>query len=355
MKNFDVAYMPYVPISQSLDIGEYEIWPFENESETRVPNRNIRRQISQYLKRYCDYRFNERLKRYVDAPRTGILLVTPKGFNLGRDCFTEQQLKDLRCVSNIISFCAITSWGVTASSDACVLLVKRFRAGEDGVALYNKYFDTVRAVKFLTPYHIDEGLIKFDKNSLADALGKALSRKNIVSIQRVFRCVELFHHAATHADMVTDEQMLLSLLMSFQCLLAFENKMKFLQIIDKRIAKTGSTLETRTIAINHKLAEYHATQTGWWCYDLYNLRNNIIHGNSVDWEYSKYGGIWDRLAFGGKLLKRLVKLQLAEENAFTFDFSERIIESLNLDDELGKLRKRLARKSGGRAGLLTGA
>ena len=337
-RNFaQVAYMPYAPIKESFQIGNYEIWPYYKESSQRIKDKNVIHHLNRLFGRYFERKYDRERGGY-DKPLEEIFLISPTNFKLGISKFSEEQIEEIQIVSYIIAFCAINECAFVASStDAFILYIQNFQVGLDGIAFRNKYFSKLNMVKFIKPYYLDVPLLKFEKTNLCDALGKALQFKNRVQIRRIFRALELFYHTATHSEMAIDEHRLLSLLMCFEVLLNFKSKMEFVKRIESLFRNPESTMETRTIKIKNKDKNLTLSKTGWWAFDLYNLRSDIVHGNEINWDIQKYGNIWTRIQFGGILLRKLIKKILSQESLWQSDCVDSIIEADNLDETLEEI------------------
>lgn len=339
-----VAYMPYSPIKEGFRIGNYEVWPFFKESGKRINNRVIIDHLSRLFGRYFE-RKSDRAKGIYDKPLDAVFMISPINFEIGVNEFTEEQLEEIKTVCHIITFCAINECAfVSSSADAFILHVYKFQPGGDGVVLGNTFFANLDMVKLVKPYYIDPSLLKFEKTTLSDALGKAVPFKDRKRVRRVFRTLELFYHTATHSEMMTDEHRLLSLIMCFEVLLNFDGKLKFAKMIEKSIDNYKPVSETRKVKIRNKDTELKHSKTTWWAFDLYDLRSHIIHGSNVNWEIEKYGDIWTRIKFGGILIRKLIKKILSQESLWPPDdasdsdiIGDAIIEVDRLDIKLEKM------------------
>lgn len=329
-----VAYMPYAPIGESFRIGNYEIWPYYKESSKRIKNENVIQHLNRHFGRYFDRKY-DREKGGYDKPLEEIFIISPTKFRLGISKFSEEQIEKIRTVSHIIAFCAINECSfVSSSADAFILYIQNFQVGSDGIAFWDKIFTKLDMVKFMKPYYLGTSLVKFKKTGLCDALGKALQFKDKDQIRRIFRTLELFYHTAAHGAMVLDENKLLSLVMCFEVLLNFENKIEFVEKIENLLNDPEAKMETRTVKIKNKDTNVTKSKTSWWTFDLYNLRSDIVHGNEINWDIQKYGNIWTRIQFGGILLRKLIKKILSQESFWQPDPVDSIIEAISLDEVL---------------------
>jgi len=331
-----IAFMPYAPIECGLRIGNYEVWPYYRESSLRINNMQVIQRLNNIFGRYFERKFNR--KKGYDHPLEELFIVSPINFEIGTAQFSKDQFDDIRSVSHIIAFCAINETSFTSSSsDSFILYFQNFRIDSEGIALENMYFSKLYMVKFMKPYHLDEGLVKFKGTELCNALGKALQFKHKAIIKRIFRTLELFYHTASHAEMMTDEHRLLSLAMCFEVLLNYKGKIHFMKKLDNMLEHYSPQMLTRIIKIKDKDKSITKPKTCWWAFDLYRLRSSIIHGDKIDWEINRYGDIWTRIEFGGILLRKLIKKILFKEKLWELDEADSIFEAGSLDEKLDNI------------------
>lgn len=326
--------MPYAQIKQGFEVGNYEIWPYYEESNKRIQSLDAITHLNKHFGRYFERKYHKTRGGY-DEILNERYIISPKSFNIGTDTFSDEQIEQIRNVTHIIAFCAISENAfLSSTTDAFTLHIQNFKVGSDGIALWNKYFTKLDMVKFLKPYHLDVSPVPFKKTDLCYALGKAIEHKNKVSIKRIFRTLGLFYHTATRGEFVTNEHRLLSLLMCFEVLLNYKDKYNFAAIVDKLENSPKRILEMRTVKRRGKNENITLSKTGWWAYDLYNLRSAVVHGNNYDWDTEKYGGIFTRIEFGSILLRKFIKDMLLHESILTQNFSDLVFEAGSLDEQL---------------------
>jgi hypothetical protein len=332
-----IAFLPYAPIKEGFKIGDYEVWPFfSKEASERIKDKNVFDCITHHFNRYYEYKYSKKMGGY-DKNIENIFMVSPTGYNFGMDKFTDKQIQDILSISHIIAFSAICECSfVSTSSDAFALYIQNFQPGSDGITLWNKHFTKLDMVKFMKPYHLDTSLVNYSVTKLSKTLGDALKYKDKPSINRILRVLELFFHTATNNEMVTAEHRLLSLVMCFEILLQFDgNKRDFMKKLEDNIDNYEPIMETRVL--KNRNESISKSQTCWWAFDLYNLRNNIIHGNQINWDVERYGTAWTRIKFAGILIRKIIKKILIDENLWKIDFGDSILEVHRLDKELKKI------------------
>lgn len=313
---FQIAYMPYAPIKEGFQIGNYEIWPFYKESNKRINNKKAIEQLTCLFRQYLERKF-DKVKGGYDKPLEEVFIISPLNHQMGVNEVTDSQIKEIRSVCHIISFCAINECAfVSSSADSFILHHYSFQPGSDSFRLGSTYFSNLDMIKFMKPYYLDylaSSRLQFEKTNLCDVLGKALQFKDRNQIKRIFRTLELFYHTATYSEMMTDEHRVLSLVMCFEVLLDFKGKLEFAEEVEEMIDNYRPILESRVdIKLEH-------SKMGWWAYDLYKLRNEIVHGDDINWEFQKYGNIRTRIQFGGILIRKIIKKILAQEKLWPPD------------------------------------
>jgi hypothetical protein len=338
---YEVAYLPYAPIKDGFKVGDYEIWPYHRECESRIRERRGRDHLSKFLACYHERRFDRQRGGY-DEPVEEIFVISPQDSSAQPCTLTQQQAEDIRSVAHILAFSAINEPCITKwTSDAFVLHTLTFQGGSESVRLYDTIYSDPAMVKFLKPHYLPKPLLKFEKTDLCDALGQAMRMRNDSCIRRVFRAMELFYHTATHSEMMTAESRLLSLVTSFEVLLNYRDKWRFADRIDRWLDNYHPAIETRSLLKDGQPSDVSHTKTGWWAFDLYNLRSAIVHGKQVDWCLEKYGNIWTRIEFGGILLRKLVKRVLKQKNLWPPEsdqdiLGDAILEADALDNVLSQ-------------------
>lgn len=336
---YHIAFMPYAPLEEGMEIGSYEVWPFQQQAESRIDDPQVLKQLNKYFGRFFEYRYEQRVGG-VDRNIEGIFLISPKNFIVGSDQFTPIQIQDIQSIGHIIAFSSIFEAGFgSITTDPFETRIQSFVKGQEGLKVWHQFYTSYDLIKFLKPLHIDSPLFKYRLTHLAGALGDALPHRNTNQIiKRVLRSLELLFHTVTFGDMLTNEHRLLTLVMAFEVLLNFENKIQFVESLERYIADHEPQILTRQVNIPKKgETEVSKSKTCWWAYDLYNLRSSIIHGEDSDWQLREYGDIWTRIQFSGLLFKRLFKSLLQQESIFQPNKFEAIIEAYSMDEALEKL------------------
>jgi hypothetical protein len=263
-------------------------------------------------------------------------MISPSNFIVGQDNPIATQLRDIESLAHIIAFSSIFEIGFSSTtSDPFQVHLQNFVRNEEGFSVWNKAYTNYNLFKVLKPLYVESSFFPFKPTELTNTLANSLElRERNISIKRIFRSLELLYHTITFSDMLTNEHRLLTLLMSFEVLLDFQNKNEFVESIQQYIDDHNPILSEREIYI--KRNEKKTVQwplTCWWAYDLYNLRSEIIHGEVVNWRYEEYGTIWQRINFAGNLFKRIYKVLLKENGIWKDNFLSSLVETYDMDEK----------------------
>lgn len=335
-ETFQIAFMPYAPIQETFKLGQYDIWPFYKEAENIIEDKVVLEQLKKFFSRYVEFKFQKELKRHEEQP-CQIIIISPLNFKVGQDKFLESQIRDIVSLVHVIAFSSIFEIGFTPNtSDPFQVHIQNFVKGEEGLSVWDKFYMNYNLFKVLKPLYISDSFFPFKPTELSNTLVDSLElRDSNNSIKRIFRSLELLYHTITFSDMITDEHRLLTLLMSFEVLLGFQNKQEFVKSIKQFISGHKPIYSEREIYLKRndkQLVKWPLTC--WWAYDLYDLRSEIIHGEVVHWKYEEYGTVWQRVTFAGNLFKRIYKLLLKENGLWEDNFLSGLVETYDMDEKL---------------------
>ena len=344
MKNkpnkFDVAFMLYAPIDNKIILGDYEIIPFYDFSAKLIKDKVILGQIQNYFSRFFEYKYDRKENCGLDEKIKSISIIIPNGFTIGVDELTKNQKFDIFSLSHIIAFSAIfeNQIGFT-SSDPFKAYIQNFTSGREGLSIYNQYYTRYDLYKFLKPLYIMNPIIAFYKTPLCECLASALKYRNTdTTVRKILRSLELIFYTVTYEEMTNNERKILSLLIAFEVLLGFKGKVGFANEIEKYITDKKPTLIDRNLKNSKGIEEVHTrSKTAWWAFDLYILRNQIVHAQQPDWKLKEYGSIMTRIDFSGNLFKRLFKILLSESKLMEDNVFDNILEAYDMDKKLEEL------------------
>jgi len=328
---YEVAFMPYARFEKGFELGDFEIWPFYSEGKERIKDEKVYFKLEKYFGRYKEYD-----PKGYEKDLESINIVTPKHFKIGKDMLSKRHKRNIRSISHIITFVTIFEHDFEfTSAETFIVYFQKFKAGTEGMKIWNICFSSYNLFKILKPINTSQGSIFLPTTEFGKALGEALEHRfKNDKVRRIFSSLEYIYYALAFSDMVTDEFRILLLLMAFQALLKFENKVGFATELEKCLKLQNSKKFRRKTS--EGIREF--SLTGWWAYDLYDLRNKIVHvGNNLPWKIKEYGNVWSRIMFGGILLCRLYKNFLHEVGLYNLDIFE--FEHENTDEILENIVK----------------
>lgn len=344
---YNIAFMPYAPIKDGFKLGKYEIWPFYKEAEQKIKDSDVLSQLKKYFGRYYEYKYDLKRGGY-DEIIDSIHIISPEDFEIGVYKLTPKQIKDIQTISHIISFSSIfeTAFGST-TSDPYIVIIQSFVKGKEGLKTWGKFYAQYDCFKVMKPLYVSSPVFPYDKTKLCEILVDSLNlRDSNPTINKIFRSLELLFYTITYEDMITNEHRLLTLLMAFEVLLNFKDKKGFVKSIEKYIRDININpinIKRKIRCAGNKENEVEKPLTCWWAYDLYDLRSQIIHGETVDWKIRDYGNIWTRIKFSGILFSYLYKLILMDEKIWEYngvdDFTN-LITAYDIDEKLEKIMKK---------------
>lgn len=329
-KPFQIAFMPYASIQETIRIGKYEVWQFDKEASNRISNKKVLKQIQSYFNRYYEYVFNPE-EGGNDKNLKTINIISPIDFAIGEEVLSEEHILNIQSIAHILSFSSIFETGFGSnSSDSFQTIIQNFVQNQEGMRVWTDYYTRYNLFKILKPLHINSPFFPYKITNLASSLGNALeARETNQLIKQIFNSLELIFHTITFGEMITNFHRVLTLLMAFEVLLGFENKKEFVEQIEKYIIDPKAVLIKRNINLpGGRGAEFEKSKTCWWAYALYDLRSQIIHGEEIDWKIKEYGDIWIRIEFAGSLFKRIFKIILTEVGFFENDFMEVLLKQV---------------------------
>lgn len=335
-KTFQIAFMPYAPIEEKFSLGQYDIWPFYKEAEKIVSDKEALEQLRKFFGRYFEFKRQKKLKCHGEQ-LCQVVIISPQDFKIGQNMLSENQMMDIQSIAHIMAFSSIFEIGFSSTtSDPFLVLSQGFVKNEEGMTIWNKAYTNYSLFKVLKPLYVESSFFPYRPTDFSNALAKSLELKESnKNIKRILRSLELIYHTVTFGDMITNEHRLLTLVMAFEVLLDFENKLDFVKSIQRYINDHNSTYVEREIYIERNKKQLQKWPiTSWWIYDLYDLRSEIIHGENAQWKLKEYGFIWQRLSFAGNLLKRIYKILLSEVGLWKDDFMSSLVEVYDMDEKL---------------------
>ncbi len=341
--NYSIALVPYLGEQGNYIIGKYQLWNFEEFKNEIILDEVVRTRATELAERHREFVIDIPV---VDVCCKNIMAITPLNYCEENYTYTAEDTMNMRNIMYALAFYNIVMNGNTfVTSDLYNFSIYNFTGESRGMIVHGRAYTNMEYVKFIKPYEITPWSYKSLDNFFIKSIGMSLGINNR-RINSIFRTLELYYHAAAMGKLVSNESRILNLMMAFDTILNVKNKNDFASKIEKFFVNMTYKKETRDISINYQRIEKEWNIVSWWCYDLYKLRNDIIHCNEIDWKIGRYGHIFDYVKFGGKLLMHLIYKVLEDENIMgELSMDQRIVILFDLesklDEELLKIQREL--------------
>jgi hypothetical protein len=309
-----VDFLPWAGLKKSLSIGPVDLWPYYQEATTRVADPQIRAHLDEYFSCWVD--------------QQGIPVDTITVCSHGQVDFRqlmEEADCDIADARNALAFAGLLAdslrvlralsakhktW-TPAAAEQFRLVTYKFRPGlreltqmEGGIAAMSD----MTGVRLVKPPTILGGPLCFDE-WLATGFDNCFPRGAMAKVrERLFRALDWFRLAHVVDRQPSTLTRVVMMATAFETLLDLprNNKSgKLAEEVDRRVASDTFTRESRRLGND----EVEHTVAGWWAYDFYKLRNDIVHGETVGTEALTQGAfpqlLIADLVFGGCVARAL--------------------------------------------------
>ncbi|NPV53647.1 MAG: hypothetical protein HPY71_08990 [Firmicutes bacterium] len=291
----------------------------------------VRTTLEKYFSRYL---YTKLRPGFQEVVCESLSVISPgQGLNV-------DDIENVLRVARAVAFSAIMDdpWE-RVSTDTWAVYFQNYSPGHSGITIGDSYFSSVDLVKFLRPYSAYEPLVPFCGNKFLSGLGEIVGSKG-EEIQRIFTALEWFCRAWTRNEMVSDWSRIVCLVIAFESLFDFDNKFEFMSKVKEIVRDPAPINETRKIPNQdcREKTEREMTRSlvEWWAYDLYNLRNAIVHGRTPDPSRLTYKGNKSHLIIAKRVFEKAIKRCLVELNLYPMSEIEEIFESEPIDQWLSQ-------------------
>lgn len=290
---YQVCFMPWAGLDKELKLGPVTFWPFPMKTEGWVADTAIREYLARYFRCYVDHQ---------GRPVETVTICSHRPADFRR--LGENQVGEIRAAVDALIFsiiCPATKTGVCAnnysmgppSAERYQLITQNFHPGEDSIAVqagsvrstgwkigqisFPKPWSTGGAFASPDPCLLEAFTKFFEPGFLADEMK-----------ERILRSLEWFRFAHIGSDDVSWQSKIVMMATAFEIALDVPdqpNKKSWIaDRLDMLCGTEGMLREDRSIGrsqINH-------TKIGWWGWDFYQLRNEIVHGDVIRPEQLRY-------------------------------------------------------------------
>lgn len=287
---FQVNFLPWAGITNEIQIGPIKLWHF-SKAENRIKKPGILNYLKNYFKSYVDYRGN---------PVNSIVICSYNGINFKP--LSRSQYVDLKNAINALIFSIVApavynairannySMG-PASADGYELIFQNFNARTNMIVVQagsSRHIWEIGEVKFSQPWALG-GIGRSPDAELVSGFDKLFSSSIGIDIkERIFRSLEWFRLAHIENDMVSPLSKVIMMATAFEVLLQVPNIPNKKEWIAQKLESQINSKLIRITRQDNKGRRYKYSKLAWWAWDFYNLRNQIVHGDHIDWKLLRY-------------------------------------------------------------------
>jgi hypothetical protein len=338
-----IYFLPYLPLEKEIRIGNMLFWPFHPLKGKYVNDAAILLQLEKVFRSYVD--------------RSGGVTQSITIASIGKPQFRQFSGAELDNVDSAVKILAFASmmniqYGYQyRNSENFQLYWQEFIPGEDMISMTHRFRRQAFGgyVQKLGPYKLEQ--VKFvqpESVLLAAAteispgmlagLEKILTRKGIDGdADRILRSLEWFYFSHFDIRDIPDTSVVVMMATAFESLLnlPFRGKThEFAKTIEHCLVSKAGFLDTAASLRTSRLLgtkTYSYTKAGWWAYEFYGLRSEIVHG--VTWNLMYEGK--SQLEIADLVFIEVLKRKLEEKNLFKYmprdeDFRKQIFKHVGV-------------------------
>ena len=294
-KNLQIYFLPWAGFRKNIKLGPIIFWPYYSEANQKINNPEIKTYLDKYFKSYVNV---DNQGKPVDT-----ITVCSHG-DVNFRSLNDLEYRDLRNAVNILIFAAITpqvkiavcennrSWG-PPSANVFELATQSFRPEDSNISV-QRHSHLSRGYKigeivFPKPWEMGGAIWSF-KEELIEGFGKCFSAEFPEDLREsLFRSLEWFRMAHIEDSQVSVLSKIVIMAVAFEILLQVPNvsnkKQWIANELEKRISNLNFLKETRK---DRKGNDHTYSKIGWWGWDFYKIRNNIVHGDIIKSEILHY-------------------------------------------------------------------
>ena len=301
-----VFFLPWIGdrIEENIKIGSITFWPYPDEADKRITDAEIKNKLNEFFKQFIT----------LDGKPVGkILMCSYKDEDFHK--FTLEEYYELRNAVNALIFSAITSQTISAVSDSSpgrfpppnsnVFELVSFVLGNDFILTSGNGLWKVSDIAFQNPIPQGGKLWRYDKE-IIKCFDICFSEKHTESskkeINRLIRSLEWFRLAHTEDNLISygakafNEEVsypskIVMMSTAFEILFSlpkYRKSKKFTKNVEDCIRKSTTETLIEEIRTDEEEKDTSRTQAGWWAWDFYQLRNDVVHGDAISPSDLKY-------------------------------------------------------------------
>jgi hypothetical protein len=292
--NFQVSFMPWAGIQQTIQVGPVTFWPFQLQVTERVADTRIREYLEKYFRCYVNHQ---------GKPVNSVTICSHGAVNFRQ--LIPSEAGEVRAAVDALLFSVICP---AIKNAVLVNNISMLPPSVDKYQLFTQNFHsdanwiTVRTgnvlsagwkigeISFPQPWTVGNSFESPDPellNSFSKVFDLGFPAEQR---QRFQRSLEWFRLAHVESDEVSPLSKVVMMVTAFEILLDVPdqpNKKEWIaNRLDKLCKSPNTILEHRQIrgqTVTH-------SKMGWWAFDFYNLRNKVVHGDPVGTQELRYSG-----------------------------------------------------------------
>lgn len=348
-QHLQISFMPWAGLRNSITLGPLTFWTYSREAGNKINDPTLRGYLDRYLESYVDNK--------------GESVDTVTVCSHGKSDFrilNDSEYQELRNCADALIFSVIASQGRNAvcannrnfgppSSDAFELVTQNFKMDNDYVHVRAGSLTSggwkIGEITFSRPWTMG-GSFGRPNEELISAFSKCFSIEFPKDIrERLFRSLEWFRLAHTESEQMSDLSKVVMMATGFEILLKFPKNGKrkyFVEYIESNISSDDFNRGIRT---DHKGKDFDMSLAACWAWDFYELRNKIVHGDSVPYSELVFRDWITHLIVSDLVFWECVKRELFKNKCIgqnVYECAEKITKS-TAEDEKEAVTEALAR------------
>lgn len=333
-----VSFLPWFNLHKIVKLGPITFWPYYKETFQRICDSEIKAHLDKYFKCYIDH---------AAKPVDTITICSYN--NLDFSPLSDTEYQQLRNAVDALLFASIVpqvergvcnnnqSWG-PPSANIFELVTQNFQPGDDNVAVQAGSLKSVgwrmQDITFAKPW-AKGGAPSSPNEALLKEFEVCFSNNHLYSLsQRVFRSLEWFRFSHIEGGDISTLSKLVMMSTAFEILLQFPPDSKrnfFVKVMEEKIATDKYLKDNRT---GNKGKTYTHSLAGWWAWDYYEIRNQIVHGDPISTDRLIYKDWITHLIVADLVFLQFMQQELLNHKCFDDDLQS---EETNVDKILDKL------------------
>lgn len=285
----EVSVLPWLSFEE-IKVGNIIFWKFKSDL---IEDPSIKSYLDEYVKCYVDIHGNS----------VSSLVLASYGQKGNFEVLKPLESLEMRAARDILCFSSIAPHTLIAvnqdnrtiappSSERFQMFSQNFIPGNDGIAFKSGSHSVVTSggwklheIKLSQPLNLGGSLFSTDCKILQplSLLLTCMSEPEKHPLEiRLLRAIEWFYLAHTEDDSVSIFSKLVMMSTAFEILFAIPNIPNKSDYLACEIDKIFNSSKIGRSRRKMKKQDIEHTTAGWWGWDFYKMRNQVVHGDQVD-------------------------------------------------------------------------